>query len=84
MMSISVSHPPDHFRMTTEILLQITTPDRLDARFGPLTFTDGFPDDATVRKVYDNVDFQRGASSAASAGGGACFRPRAARAIGNA
>jgi hypothetical protein len=25
-----------------------------------LKFTDGFPDDATVEKVYDNLDFQRG------------------------
>ena len=24
------------------------------------TFKDGFPDDATVQKVYDNLDFQRG------------------------
>jgi hypothetical protein len=40
MMFISVSHPPAHFRMTTEIPLQITTPDRLETRLGPLTFTD--------------------------------------------
>ncbi|HCS44715.1 MAG TPA: hypothetical protein DIW52_18120, partial [Pseudomonas sp.] len=25
-----------------------------------LRFTDGFPDEATVQKVYDNLDFQRG------------------------
>ena len=29
-------------------------------RLGTLPFVDGFPDDATVEKVYDNLDFQRG------------------------
>ncbi len=62
-MSTSVSHPPAHFRMTTEIPPQITTPDRIETRLGPLTFTDGFPDDATVQKDYDNPAFQRGAQA---------------------
>ena len=35
-------------------------PDRVETRLGTLTFKDGFPDDATVQKVYDNLDFQRG------------------------
>src|SRR5262249_58209783 len=38
----------------------ITVPDRIETRFGTLRFTDSFPDDATVQKVYDNLDFQRG------------------------
>jgi hypothetical protein len=25
-----------------------------------LHFLDGFPDDATIAKVYDNLDFERG------------------------
>src|SRR5262249_15256872 len=47
-------------KMTTDIPLSITTPDSMQTRLGTLNFRDGFPDDATVQKVYDNLDFQRG------------------------
>jgi hypothetical protein len=47
-------------KMTTEIPKSITTPDSVKTRLGALKFNDGFPDDATVEKVYDNLDFQRG------------------------
>jgi hypothetical protein len=47
-------------KMTTDIPASITTPDSVETRFGTLKFHDGFPDDATVEKVYDNLDFQRG------------------------
>jgi hypothetical protein len=47
-------------RMATEIPPAILTPDTLETRLGTLKFTDGFPDDATVQKAYDNLDFQRG------------------------
>ncbi len=47
-------------RMTTYIPSQILTPDTVETRLGKLQFFDGFPDDATVEKVYDNLDFQRG------------------------
>ena len=50
---------PKH-KMTTDIPKSITTPDSVETRLGTLTFHDGFPDDATVQKVYDNLDFQRG------------------------
>ena len=46
--------------MATDIPPAITMPDRVETRLGTLTFKDGFPDDATVQKVYDNLDFQRG------------------------
>jgi hypothetical protein len=46
--------------MATEIPASITTPDRVETRLGTLRFFDGFPDEATVRTVYDNLDFQRG------------------------
>ena len=45
-------------KMTTDIPASITTPDIVQTRLGQLKFTDGFPDDATVQKVYDNLDFQ--------------------------
>ena len=47
-------------KMTTDIPAAITTPDKVETRLGTLNFFDGFPDDATVQKVYDNLDFQRG------------------------
>ena len=52
--------PLKKFKMTTEIPASITTPDKVETRLGTLKFVDGFPDTATVQKVYDNLDFQRG------------------------
>lgn len=43
-------------KMTTDIPPQITTPDSVETRLGTLKFFDGFPDDATVERVYDNPD----------------------------
>jgi hypothetical protein len=47
-------------KMTTDIPASITTPDSVETRLGTFKFSDGFPDDATVEKVYDNLDFERG------------------------
>lgn len=47
-------------KMTTDIPEQITTPDSVETRLGTPRFFDGFPDDATVEAIYDNLDFQRG------------------------
>ena len=35
----------------------ITTPDRVESRIGTLEFKDGAPSQATLDKVYDNLDF---------------------------
>jgi hypothetical protein len=51
---------PVGFKMTTDIPPQITTPDSVETRLGTLKFFDGFPDDQTVEKVMDNLDFSRG------------------------
>jgi hypothetical protein len=51
---------PPKMKMTTDIPESITTPDRVETRIGTLSFFDGFPDDATTQKVYDNLDFMRG------------------------
>ena len=58
----SESGPPEppRMQMTTDIPEEITTPARVDTRIGALEFFDGFPTDATVQKVYDNLDFMRG------------------------
>ena len=42
--------------MVTAIPPEITTSDKVKMRLGTLTFFDGFPDDATVERVYDNLD----------------------------
>jgi hypothetical protein len=55
------------YKMTTDIPPSITTPDEVSTRLGTLKFTDGFPDDATVEKCYDNLDFQRGVEAYMSA-----------------
>ena len=51
---------PPKMKMTTNIPVAITTPDSVETRLGTLHFADGIPDDATVEKVYDNLDFERG------------------------
>src|SRR6187551_1873290 len=51
---------PPRLKMTTDIPSSITTPDSVETRFGTLNFHDGVPDDPTIQKVYDNLDFQRG------------------------
>jgi hypothetical protein len=47
-------------KMATEIPSSITTPDVVETRLGTLRFFDGLPDKATVKTLYDNLDFQRG------------------------
>ena len=46
--------------MATDIPTAVAMPDSIETRLGELRFNDGFPDDVTVEKVYDNLDFQRG------------------------
>ncbi len=43
-------------KMTTPVPPGISTPDSVETRLGTLRFTDGFPDDATINKVLDNLD----------------------------
>jgi hypothetical protein len=38
----------------------ITTPDVVETRVGTLRFFDGLPDEETVQRVYDQIDFGRG------------------------
>ena len=44
---------------TTGIPTKIITPDHVDSRIGNLEFYDGMPTNATLEKVYDNLDFMR-------------------------
>src|ERR1700722_13979591 len=65
-------------KMTTETPAEITTPDTVETRIGTLKLRDGYPDDDTTQKVYDNLDFQRGVQAFLDAMPGAsvtAFRP---------
>ena len=45
------------YKMTTPMPPGIASPDKVESRLGTLKFFDGFPDNATVEKLYDNFDF---------------------------
>ena len=45
---------------TEKIPTNIMTPDKVETRIGELNFYDGIPTQATLEKVYDNLDFIRG------------------------
>jgi len=55
----TASITPPVMKMTTEVPEGVGTPDRLETRIGTLNLFDGVPDDATVQRVYDNLDFLR-------------------------
>ena len=44
----------------TDIPTKILTPNQVNTRIGKLEFYDGMPTQATLKKVYDNLDFMRG------------------------
>src|SRR3984885_32763 len=62
MAPIEIANPraTPKMKMTTPIPPSITTPESVNTRIGTLKFFDGFPDDSTVQKAYDNLDFMRG------------------------
>lgn len=47
------------YKYSTEIPAGVEVPDSVESRLGTLRFTDGFPDEATAKTLYDNLDFQR-------------------------
>jgi hypothetical protein len=53
--------------MATETPAGITAPTEVKTRLGTLRTKDGFPDKATIEKVYDNLDFQRGVQAVLTA-----------------
>jgi hypothetical protein len=57
--STALAQTAPKMKMTTDIPPDNTTPDPVETRVDTLKFRDGFPDDATVQKVYDNFDFMR-------------------------
>ena len=57
--SMVLAGTPPKLKMTSDIPAGIASPDKMQTRLGTLNFFDGFPDKATVEKVYANLDFQR-------------------------
>ncbi len=47
------------YKYSTPMPPGVASPDKVETRFGTLNFIDGFPEKATVEKLYDNLDFQR-------------------------
>ncbi len=58
-------------KMATKTPPGITAPAEVLTRLGYLRTIDGFPDEATIKKVYDNLDFQRGVQAVLTAMPGA-------------
>lgn len=57
--SVAIAQNPPKMKMTTEIPPGITTPDKIETRFGTMNFFDGVPDKNTIKMVYNHLDFQR-------------------------
>ena len=55
--TLGAAEPPK-MKMTTEIPPGVVTPDDIETRLGDLSFFDGVPDDETVQKAYNFLDFQ--------------------------
>jgi hypothetical protein len=58
--ALSNSSNATEYKMSTKVPPGIEMPDTVKTRLGTLKFFDGFPDNASVQKLYDNLDFQRG------------------------
>jgi hypothetical protein len=48
-----------NMKMTTPIAPGIAVPDKIESSIGTLNLSYGYPDDATVQKIYDNLDRSR-------------------------
>jgi hypothetical protein len=60
LMSASVAVSAEEPKYKADVPGSILTPDSVKTRLGTLRFKDGAPVDATVKTVYDNLDFMRG------------------------
>ncbi|NOQ82769.1 MAG: DUF1254 domain-containing protein [Myxococcales bacterium] len=65
--SSSAVQESDKAQMATEMPAGIKAPAEVQTRLGTLRTIDGFPDSATIEKVYDNLDFQRGVQAVLTA-----------------
>ena len=49
----------EDYKYATPMPPGVASPDKVETRLGTLTFFDGFPDNATAQKLFDNLDYQR-------------------------
>ena len=56
---VAVTASAQSYRMTTPIAPGVAVPDKVESSIGTLGLSYGYPDDATVQKVYDNLDRSR-------------------------
>lgn len=49
----------EKYKMTTEIAPGVAVPDKIESSIGTLSLDYGYPDAATVEKIYDNLDRSR-------------------------
>jgi hypothetical protein len=47
------------YKYSTPLSPGVAAPDKIETRLGTLKLFDGFPDEATAEKLWDNLDFQR-------------------------
>ena len=57
--SLTGSPANPKLKFSTPLPPGIASPAKVETRLGTLNFFDGFPDQATAEKLYDNLDFQR-------------------------
>ena len=48
-----------NYKMTTAFAPGVAVPDKVETSIGTLNLNYGYPDDATTRKIYDNLDASR-------------------------
>jgi hypothetical protein len=53
----------DDYKYQTPMPPGVASPDQVETRLGTLNFKYGFPDDATAKILFDNLDFQRAVQS---------------------
>ena len=59
----ATSASAETYKYQTQTPPGVATPDSVETRLGTLKFDSGYPDDATARTIYDNLDFQRAVQS---------------------
>ena len=57
----ALTGPPANpqYKYSTPMPQGVAAPSKIESRLGTLNLFDGFPDEATAQKLWDNLDFQR-------------------------
>jgi hypothetical protein len=57
--AVAATASAQSYKMTTPIAPGVAVPDKIESSIGTLNLSNGYPDDATVQKIYDNLDRSR-------------------------